>query len=102
MAQHYDYQLKVDSKTTKPCYHARIAGVFTVLSFGRSKWIIDRRCSVNRLFRTEFPAQVWELTKSLDTANEEATNELSLVSDWFARAGCRPLEERVNTCTSQV
>jgi hypothetical protein len=26
-----DYQPKVDSNTTKPCYHARMAGVFTVL-----------------------------------------------------------------------
>src|ERR1043166_3006871 len=29
--QHYDFQDKVDSKTTKPCYHAGLAGVFTLL-----------------------------------------------------------------------
>src|SRR6185503_6881630 len=29
--RHYDYQHKVDSKTTKPCYHAPMTGVFTVI-----------------------------------------------------------------------
>jgi hypothetical protein len=34
--ERYDYQHMVDSKTTKACYHARMARVFTLHSEARA------------------------------------------------------------------
>lgn len=70
--QHYDYQPKVDSNTTKPCYHARMAGVFTLFNLQRSRTrvntcqtsVLTRYSQLNFWLKFRKPLKVWTLGRA--------------------------------------